>query len=260
MTGASWGSPTPQGPGWWQASDGLWYPPQGEQAPAAPPAHQPPAYQAPAYQAPAYQAPQYAAYPSATPVSAADPVALDLQAPYEIGRWRPLYAWLVAIPHLIVSWLYSIGAAVCLWIAFFAVLFTRQVPPGIHDFIVQAYRYQWQTTTYALWMREQPPAYGATPGAIDTGADPATLSIAHGGELARWGPLYKWILVIPHLIVLWFYGIAAYISIIVGFFGVLFGGRWPQGSRDLVVKVMRQAMRINAYVLLSDVKPPVSPS
>jgi uncharacterized RDD family membrane protein YckC len=52
-----------QGPGWWQASDGKWYPP--EQAPGAQPAAPtgppafgaPPAYGAPAYGAPAYGAP-----------------------------------------------------------------------------------------------------------------------------------------------------------------------------------------------------------
>ena len=37
------GSETPQGPGWWQASDGLWYPPQEEEAalPTPPPAFTP---------------------------------------------------------------------------------------------------------------------------------------------------------------------------------------------------------------------------
>jgi uncharacterized RDD family membrane protein YckC len=54
-----------QGPGWWQASDGKWYPP--EQAPAA----QAPAAQMPAAQMPAAQAP--GGYPTAaTPGPLAD--------------------------------------------------------------------------------------------------------------------------------------------------------------------------------------------
>ena len=50
-----------QGPGWWLASDGKWYPPQGEAtAPAADPT---PSWGAPQTQAPAYGAqPNYAAY------------------------------------------------------------------------------------------------------------------------------------------------------------------------------------------------------
>lgn len=54
-----------QGPGWWMASDGKWYPPQGQPpalspgAPPAPPVYPPPA--APGYQAP----PAYAAAPPA---------------------------------------------------------------------------------------------------------------------------------------------------------------------------------------------------
>lgn len=50
-----------QGPGWWQASDGKWYPPEqapGAQAPGAPPAFgTPPQYGAPQYGAPQYGAP-----------------------------------------------------------------------------------------------------------------------------------------------------------------------------------------------------------
>lgn len=55
-------SDTSQGPGWWQASDGKWYPP--EQAPGAQPAPAPasPSFGAP--QTPSFGAPQYS--PSAS--------------------------------------------------------------------------------------------------------------------------------------------------------------------------------------------------
>lgn len=55
-----------QGPGWWQASDGKWYPPEQApaptaQQPAADPTAQQPAYGAPGYAAPAAGAPAYGA-------------------------------------------------------------------------------------------------------------------------------------------------------------------------------------------------------
>jgi hypothetical protein len=57
----SFGADGPQGPGWWQASDGKWYAPQGAPAPPPPPQPQQPQYQQPQYQQPqpAYQQPQY---------------------------------------------------------------------------------------------------------------------------------------------------------------------------------------------------------
>jgi hypothetical protein len=72
-------------------------------------------------------------------------------------------------------------------------------------------------------------------------------------------PLIKWLLAIPHFIVLWFLTIALYVVIIVGFFAVLFTGRWPDGLRDFVVGFYRWSLRVQAYyTLLVDEYPPFS--
>lgn len=69
-----------QGPGWWQASDGKWYPP--EQAPGAAPTAPPPgaaAYgQAPAYGAPAAAGPQLADWGTRVASYAIDWIALGV--------------------------------------------------------------------------------------------------------------------------------------------------------------------------------------
>ena len=68
-------SEVPQGPGWWQASDGLWYPPQQPPQQLLPPpiptAPAPPSYQVPVGQ------PPHGAYPVAYPVAYQQP-ALSL--------------------------------------------------------------------------------------------------------------------------------------------------------------------------------------
>jgi len=46
-----------QGPGWWQAADGKWYPPAPQQPPAPPAPPAPPTFQAPGAPQPAYYAP-----------------------------------------------------------------------------------------------------------------------------------------------------------------------------------------------------------
>ena len=45
---------------------------------------------------------------------------------------------------------------------------------------------------------------------------------------------------------------------IIGFFGVLFTGQWPEGMRAMIVDVMRKAMKLNAYFLLTRRVPAVS--
>ena len=48
-------------------------------------------------------------------------------------------------------------------------------------------------------------------------------------ELNRWLPLVKWLLAIPHYIVLVFLGIAALVCIVIAWFAILFTGRHPRG-------------------------------
>ncbi len=75
----------------------------------------------------------------------------------------------------------------------------------------------------------------------------------------RWLPLVKWLLAIPHYIVLVFLWIAVVFVWLITFFAVIFTGRYPRGMRDFVVGVARWSMRVNAYALLmTDVYPPFS--
>jgi Domain of unknown function (DUF4389) len=76
-------------------------------------------------------------------------------------------------------------------------------------------------------------------------------------ELNRWLPLVKWLLAIPHYVVLLGLSIAATVVVLVGFFTVLITGEYPQGLRDFLVGVYRYSLRVQAYVgLLTDQYPP----
>jgi hypothetical protein len=79
-------------------------------------------------------------------------------------------------------------------------------------------------------------------------------------DLNRWLPLVKWFLAIPHLIVLWFLGIAAIVIVIVSWFAILFTGRYPKDLFDFVVGVFRWYLRVVAYAFLmtTDRYPPFS--
>ena len=79
-------------------------------------------------------------------------------------------------------------------------------------------------------------------------------------NLNRWLPLVKWLLAIPHyivLVVLWF---VALVVVVVAWFAILFTGRYPQALFDFVVGVGRWSLRVNAYafLLVTDRYPPFS--
>ena len=79
-------------------------------------------------------------------------------------------------------------------------------------------------------------------------------------DLNRWLPLVKWLLVIPHLFVLFALGLVAMIMVVIAWFAILFTGRYPRGLFDYVVGVFRWGLRVEAYALLlvTDQYPPFS--
>jgi len=77
-------------------------------------------------------------------------------------------------------------------------------------------------------------------------------------DLNRWLPLVKWLLAIPHYVVLFFLWIGALIAVIVAWFAILVTGRYPRGLFDYVVGVARWHNRVVAYafILVTDRYPP----
>ena len=79
-------------------------------------------------------------------------------------------------------------------------------------------------------------------------------------QLNQWLPLIKWLLAIPHYIVLFFLGIGAVVAVIIAWFAILFTGRYPRGLFNFVVGVLRWSNRVTGYafVLITDTYPPFS--
>ena len=79
-------------------------------------------------------------------------------------------------------------------------------------------------------------------------------------DLNRWLPLVKWLLVIPHILVLIVLVVGAVFAVIAAWFAILFTGRYPRALFDYVVGVGRWGLRVQAYahLLITDRYPPFS--
>lgn len=95
-------------------------------------------------------------------------------------------------------------------------------------------------------------AFGPYPVSLEGDLDPG---------LSRWQWLFKWLLVLPHLIILAFLWAAFVLLTVVAWFAIVFTGRYPKAIFDFNVGVLRWSWRVGYYsysALGTDNYPPFS--
>ena len=102
-----------------------------------------------------------------------------------------------------------------------------------------------------------PPPPPAPPAPASAADYPLHADIDRQAEYSRFMPLVKWLLAIPHYIVLLVLLIGAFFAIVFSWFAVIITARYPRGLFDFVVGVNRWLWRVFAYVhLMVDPYPP----
>jgi hypothetical protein len=190
---------------------------------------------------------------------AAYPASFSFDPSERVANWRPVVNWLLAIPHFLILWPLRTLSQVCAVISWVAILFTGRIPSGLADVQALYLRYVLRTWSFAGFLREEYPPFSFSPTPADPGDDPrARVAVRPDlGERNRVTAFFRIILAIPHLIVVALLEVALLVVAIIGFFAVLFTGRWPDGLRAFALGVARWWLRVQAYVLLlTDEYPP----
>jgi hypothetical protein len=135
------------------------------------------------------------------------------------------------------------------------ILFRQKYPRWWFDWNLELTRFSLRVSVYAALLDDR---YPSTDDHQAVRLDLRYPDVPN--ELSRGLPLVKWLLAIPHYIVLAFLGLAAFVCIVIAWFAILFTGRYPRSLFDFVVGVGRWGLRVGAYAFLltTDRYPPFS--
>ena len=202
------------------------------------------------------------------------PVAFSVDYPDRpLNRLTTGFRIFVAIPILIVAatlggegssyygnaggehWTWGGGGAAAFLVLgpLLMILFRQKYPRWWYDWNLEVLRFENRIAAYLALMNDR---YPSTDEHQSVHLDFAYPDAQR--DLNRWLPLVKWLLAIPHYIVLFFLWLAALVCILIAWFAILFTGRYPRGLFEFVDGVLRWGNRVIAYafILVTDEYPP----
>ncbi len=133
-------------------------------------------------------------------------------------------------------------------------LFRRKYPRWWFDWNRELSRFGARVGAYLLLLRDEYPSTD------EEQAVHLEIDYPDAARLNRWLPLVKWLLAIPHYVVLVLLALAVVVTTFIGWIAILVTGRQPRGLFDFAVGVGRWANRVGGYafLLVTDKYPPFS--
>ena len=223
------------------------------------------------------------------------PVQVRIDRPPESSRlWAVLtILWIkliALIPHLVCLLVLEIAFWIVFIVAQVAVLFTGRFPNGIHGFMTGVMRWQTRVSGFMFNLSDRYPPFalrsvpeyevdldieypeksnrllaGVTVAVMVLVVVLAALLAGDGDSRSNNGVWlnqvgnFRWILAIPHVVVLSFIGIAAMFVWFIVQWVILFAASFPPGLHRFVGGYVRWSTRVNAFVYgLTDKYPPFS--
>jgi hypothetical protein len=203
------------------------------------------------------------------------PARLEIDYPDQHDRVTTLFRVFLVIPIAIVSGVLTAGAtqtvydrsgevvrhtsggiSTGLFVAtLLMILFARRYPRWWFDFALELARFGTRIGAYLALLTDQYPS------TVEEQSVHLQIDYPNAErDLNQWLPLVKWLLAIPHFIVLAVLSVVAFFAVVIAWFAILFTGRYPRGLFDFVVGVARWWLRVQAYatLLVTDRYPPFS--
>lgn len=187
-----------------------------------------------------------------TDATSAYPLTFDVDYPdRQLNRLSTAFRILWVIPAGILLAVLE-GGVLALPVGLMLV-FRHKYPHWFFDWNLNYMQFSSRVAAYALLLTDEYPSSDEEQSVHLDMTEPDG-----GRAVSRWMPLVKWILAIPHYIVLVILSIGVLFAVFAAWLAILFTGRYPRGIFDFVVGVLRWGNRVVAYAfaLVTDEYPP----
>ena len=167
---------------------------------------------------------------------------LEIDYPDSLNRLTTIFRLILIIPIAVIANLLSSGLSFATLVM---IVFRVKYPRWWFDFARELERFNMRVCAYAALLTDSYPS---------TTKDQAVhLDIDYPDvekDLNRLLPLVKWLLAIPHYVILAVLGFFALFAIVIAWFAILITGRYPKGLFNFVVGILRWSLRVRAYAYL----------
>jgi hypothetical protein len=157
-------------------------------------------------------------------------------------RWTVLLRLILAIPHLVVLFFFSIALIVTVVIGWFAALVLGRLPRWAHQFVSDFMHWYTRVTGYLMLLTDRYPPFG-----FDSPQYPVRITLGEQRSLNRAAVLFRIILIIPVYIVSALLSNGGWLLGVVTWVVELVLGRIPVTLFEANAAVLRFALRCQAY-------------
>jgi hypothetical protein len=207
------------------------------------------------------------------------PVTLTVAFSERLSRLTTFFRLFMLIPQAFVFIFISIAGWFIVFLSWWAILFTAKYPEVFFNFVVWWLRWGTRLSGYAFLLTDKYPPFSGR----DEADYPVILGVESPEKLSRlttffrfpiipmytftmgkgwgiqWQPGAGMPMTIPHLIVLYFIGIAALFILFLSWWAILFTAKYPRVFFDFITWYFRWETRVYGYAyLITDKYPPFS--
>lgn len=175
------------------------------------------------------------------------PIHFDADFDLERNRLTVFFRLLLAIPWMIVLYIWGILAYIGAIISWFAMMFTAKHPEGIYDFLAKFIRFAGRSSAWMLLMTDEWPSFSGSPEdsyPIHVDVDPPQ------AEYSRAKTFFKLVLYFPQMLIGYGLGLIIQVATFITWWRVLFTGKQSATMNDALRMGLAYHLRSMGFLLL----------